>query len=57
MRKEGGNIVKLGTVEVQLRGFKGNQGPKGGVFVRIKNDADKGGEAVKLFQEVYEIHC
>ena len=57
MRKEGGNIVKLDTVEVQLRGFKGNQGPKGGVFVRIKNDADKGGEAVKLFQEVYEIHC
>ena len=52
---EGGNISEVDTIEVRVRGSKGDQGWKEAVLVRIKGDTDNRGEAVELLQELYEI--
>lgn len=46
----------MDTVWLPFRSFKGGQGRRGAVLVRVKCDWDSGGEVVELLQELYRMH-
>ena len=49
---KGGSSPRLDTVEVRLRGSKGDQARKREMLARTNDDGNKGGDAVKLLLEL-----
>lgn len=46
----------MDTVGLPFRSFKGDQGRRGAVLVRMKCDWGSGGEAVEMLQKLYRMH-
>lgn len=53
---EGEDSLEMYTVEVRSRQSNGNQAREGVVLMRGKGGGKKGGEAVKLWLELYRIY-